>query len=478
MFIMKKKSVKLLSVFIALSVLSCSDSGSSTANNASTSLNTQPTPAKQSPQTAVTQAPAQQNSSPSAQAPKQQPVPPGAPTSQNPFMIEEPNLKNCLISIFGEKRYTELRMTQPTQQEVAMLGPCMPLMQTVMPNGAMSANRNAPPGIATPPPGNMPAGAMPNQDFQKYVDMIKKDPTVCYTATGMLAEVCKMGPAPPPNTGHGAPPPNAGHNNQPLGPPTAKPNEKLESETQAALGSPIDPNNPPKIAIYNFIDLQPFVSISKIRSITGHMYSGGDSEYDVTGKSCRSMKHYFESYTKDQRWNSSFGSYNTKGNVKFYAPADGTLTDVVTASAEGGTEYQFRIESSLYPRIGFSFHHIDLLPELRNGAEVSAGQFLGTMYRNNGQGEIATYIETGAERGDSGDYISFFDVMSDDVFALYQAKGIQSRSQMTIPLAEREANPIGCTLGDGKGGKFIANGDEFAFAKWQDGPDNWVFMTN
>ena len=150
----------------------------------------------------------------------------------------------------------------------------------------------------------------------------------------------------------------------------------------------------------------------------------------------------------------------------------------MTASAEGGTEYQFRIESSLYPRIGFSFHHIDLLPELRNGAEVSAGQFLGTMYRNNGQGEIATYVETGAERGDSGDYISFFDVMSDDVFALYQAKGIQSRSQMTIPLAEREANPIGCTLGDGKGGKFIANGDEFAFAKWQDGPDNWVFMTN
>ena len=144
MFIMKKKSVKLLSVFIALSVLSCSDSGSSTANNASTSLNTQPTPSKQSPQTAVTQAPTQQNSSPSAQAPKQQPVPAGAPTSQNPFMIEEPNLKNCLISIFGEKRYTELRMTQPTQQEVAMLGPCMPLMQTAMPNGTMPANRNAP----------------------------------------------------------------------------------------------------------------------------------------------------------------------------------------------------------------------------------------------------------------------------------------------------------------------------------------------
>ena len=98
MFIMKNKSVKLLSIFIVLSTLSCSDSGSSTVKNPSTSLNTQPAPAKQSPQTAVTQAPTQQNSSPSVQAPKQQPVPPGTPASQNPFMIEEPNLKNCLIS--------------------------------------------------------------------------------------------------------------------------------------------------------------------------------------------------------------------------------------------------------------------------------------------------------------------------------------------------------------------------------------------
>ena len=106
------------------------------------------------------------------------------------------------------------------------------------------------------------------------------------------------------------------------------------------------------------------------------------------------------------------------------------------------------------------------------------GQLLGTMYRNNGQGEIATFVNTGEKEGDSGDYISFFDVMTDNVFAMYQSKGIQSRSQMTIPLAEREANPIGCTLGDGKGGKFIPNQDEYAFAKWQDSTDNWVFMNN
>ena len=47
----------------------------------------------------------------------------------NIFLIEEPALKNCLISVFGEKRYLELRMNQPTQQEIQMLGPCAPLMQ-------------------------------------------------------------------------------------------------------------------------------------------------------------------------------------------------------------------------------------------------------------------------------------------------------------------------------------------------------------
>jgi hypothetical protein len=393
-------------------------------------------------------------------------------------LTEETQVKNCLINIFGEKRYLELKTNQPTQQEVGMIEPCMPLLKTVVTApSALPGNSSEPKNISAAPPGMMPL-----QDFQKYIDMIKKDPSVCNNATGTLAEVCKSGPAPPVNATHGSAPTVPGNNKQPLGAPTADPNTRIDANGDIIedkdLGPLIDPDNPPRIVTYNFIDLSPFVAISKIRSITGHMYAAGDSEYDETGKSCRSMKHYFESYTTDQRWNNSFGSYNTKGNVSFYSPVDGTLDSVVTAAYEGGTEYQFRVESSLQPRIGFSFHHVDLLPVLRNGGEVTAGQLLGTIYRNNGQGEIATDIQTGKKVGDSKDYISFFDVMSDELFAQYQAKGINSRSQMTIPLAEREANPIGCTLGDGQGGKFIPNSDLETFNNWQDGTDNWVFMKN
>ena len=104
-----------------------------------------------------------------------------------------------------------------------------------------------------------------------------------------------------------------------------------------------------------------------------------------------------------------------------------------------------------------------------------AGQHLGYIARSHGQGEIATLVMLG--RG-VGEYISFFDVMSDEVFAEYQARGITSRAQMTISREEREANPIPCTLNDGSGGKFYSeSGDEKSFQEWQNGSDNWVELT-
>jgi hypothetical protein len=79
----------------------------------------------------------------------------------------------------------------------------------------------------------------------------------------------------------------------------------------------------------------------------------------------------------------------------------------------------------------------------------------------------------------TSEYISFFDVMSDEVFAEYQARGISSRSQMSITKEARDANPIPCDQSDGQGGKFIATGmAEEAFATWQSSADNWVFLTD
>jgi len=57
--------------------------------------------------------------------------------NQNIFMVEEPGLKACLIEVFGESRYYELRTTPPTSQEMPMMGPCMSSMQGPQPPGGM-----------------------------------------------------------------------------------------------------------------------------------------------------------------------------------------------------------------------------------------------------------------------------------------------------------------------------------------------------
>ena len=239
----------------------------------------------------------------------------------------------------------------------------------------------------------------------------------------------------------------------------------------------IDPTNPPRIAVNNFIDLDPFIGITKLRAAYGHDFSIGDEEYDPEYKSCRSMKHYLDAYTYAERSSGNFGSYNTSGNVKYYAPADGELIDIMTNEfSPGEIEYQFTIMSDEYPNLLFTFMHVDLLEELRNGASVKAGQHIGYVIRPHGQGEIVTWVSLGAGNIKN---ISFFDVMSDEVFSEYQSRGVLDREQMTITREYRDSNPKPCHS-DNMGGKFIPTQEdgpgEEAFHLWQYGPDNWVFL--
>ena len=53
-----------------------------------------------------------------------------------------------------------------------------------------------------------------------------------------------------------------------------------------------DRNNIPKIAKFNFTELDKFSRISKIRSAVGHNYSYKTDEDDPSRQNCKSMKHY------------------------------------------------------------------------------------------------------------------------------------------------------------------------------------------
>ena len=237
----------------------------------------------------------------------------------------------------------------------------------------------------------------------------------------------------------------------------------------------IDPVNPPKIATSNFIDLDSVIKITKLRSAYGHDYTFGDEEHDPDFNSCRSMKHYFDSYTYSQKTTQAYGDYDTKGNMRYYSPVAGELRDIMTNEFMlGQTEYQFTIISDEISNMNFSFMHVDLLEDLRKGASVEAGQHIGYVGRPYGQAEIVTWLMLGDGKVK---YISFFDVMSDEIFSEYEDRGVGSRAQMTISREEREANPISCHPDNG-GGKFIADGDELSFNIWQSGTDNWVFLNS
>ena len=237
----------------------------------------------------------------------------------------------------------------------------------------------------------------------------------------------------------------------------------------------IDPVNPPKIATSNFIDLDSVIKITKLRSAYGHDYTFGDEEHDPDFNSCRSMKHYFDSYTYAQKTTQAFGDYDTKGNMRYYSPVAGELRDIMTNEFMlGQNEYQFTIISDEISNMNFSFMHVDLLEDLRKGASVEAGQHIGYVGRPYGQAEIVTWLMLGDGKVK---YISFFDVISDKIFSEYEDRGVVSRSQMTIPREERESNPISCHPDNG-GGNFIAEGDELSFNIWQAGTDNWVFLNS
>jgi len=206
----------------------------------------------------------------------------------------------------------------------------------------------------------------------------------------------------------------------------------------------------------NFIDLDRIERISKFRGGYAHDFSQG------TGEICRSMKHYLWAYGGDPQSNHN----PTWTTIKYYAPVDGTITDVRYSQNSYGTEAQFSIRSSAYPTYYFRFFHVKLNDDLKQGSIVKAGQHIGYIGDEMAHGEIAVEIRSGF----SSDLVSFFDVITDSVFEEYKKRGVQSMDQLVINKELRDANPLQCDPNTEEGRFVGASG-------WQrdsTGLDNWV----
>jgi hypothetical protein len=170
---------------------------------------------------------------------------------------------------------------------------------------------------------------------------------------------------------------------------------------------------PPRVLSANYIDLSKIGRVSRFRSAIGHHYA-------FNGEPCRSMKHYFEP-KKAIDWRS----------VEIYAPATGTITGP-------GDPMGFRPRD--LPALSLKLFHVAADPGIVRGTWVEAGQRIGHHAYAGTMSDIAMSIGALEE----GRLLSYFETMTDAVFAEYQARGVPSRQAAIITREERDADPVPC----------------------------------
>jgi len=181
----------------------------------------------------------------------------------------------------------------------------------------------------------------------------------------------------------------------------------------------IDSQGIPEFVATDYIELSKIFRISKFRSGIGHDYS------DVF-EDCRSMKHYFEPKS-DIDWSS----------VKIYSPVTGKITRVEQEWA--GTKLEICCDE--YPAFRFTIFHMNPIQAFSINDQVSAGQQLGSHIGSQTMSDIAVIVNDPTRQGRM---ISYFEVMSDQVFDTYKARGINDKTDVIISKAMRDANPLVC----------------------------------
>ena len=249
--------------------------------------------------------------------------------------------------------------------------------------------------------------------MEMAIETIQNDPTVCDAATGMMALLCTSMPPQQQSVTHGGAPgdgvPNPCDDVDELYKSRCEESlrqdrirestdgEKKE-ETGYYIEGTFDPDNIPKVAKANFAELDKISRTSKFRSGVGHDFSFNTPEFDPTGASCRSMKHYMipVGVPKENELYSRTPHAFEWMTIKFFAPTDGVIQDVIYTMNSYGKEAQFTISSNDHAGYYFNFFHVALDPNLVLGSKVKAGQYIGTLGSEEAWVEIAVEVRIGS----------------------------------------------------------------------------------
>ncbi len=209
-------------------------------------------------------------------------------------------------------------------------------------------------------------------------------------------------------------------------------------QEKTGLGIKIDTNKPTKFVQADFIDSSKIYSISKFRSGEGHDFSGN-------GETCRSMKHYFTPQedptikpTRVIEGHSVPPEPDGKHDIDIFSPVDGKITDITSERFPVGE--QIYIQPSSAKEYTIRLFHVYKVDGIKKGAIVKAGQKIGVI-----SGYSATDISV---EGGRYQFVSYFQVMPDSIFAAYQKRGAKTRDDFIISKAYRDAHPIPCNQDD------------------------------
>ncbi|MBM3777248.1 MAG: M23 family metallopeptidase [Acidimicrobiia bacterium] len=175
----------------------------------------------------------------------------------------------------------------------------------------------------------------------------------------------------------------------------------------------------PLFATADYIELDAIARVSRFRSGVGHSYTD-DAE------ACRSMKHYFQPRT-EVNW----------GAVRVFAPAAGRVLSVETERTGG---MQVRIRPQAEPAFVVILFHV-VVEGIAAGDVVRAGQSIGRHVGSQTMSDVAVGVATPVGYR----LVSWFDVVSDQVFARYRARGLASRGDAIISRVDRDASPLRCS---------------------------------
>lgn len=181
---------------------------------------------------------------------------------------------------------------------------------------------------------------------------------------------------------------------------------------------------PPFVSVH-YVSPDEIARISRFRSSAGHDHSDGF-------ETCRSMKHYLVFTGAD--WS----------RVQIRSPVAGTIVEREDSSVGG----RLVIRSQVQPAFSLEIFHVVPAASLTVGARVEAGQVLGHHIGIDELSDIAVSVMATDDGGVPGRrLVSYFDVMTDEAFAAYQARGVGSRADLVITAAERDASPLVCDAG-------------------------------